>query len=151
MPLSDHPDAAAPRLQWDETNINSHERGTRMKITEPKTPFPPQYDPAADGLSDSDIPDFQLGEPANNSSSSHSASVVDWDEVFNQNQPRVTSRRSSVSASVGSSSAKHVSVNPGDEPEAHDAESLAGSARHEEFEEKRRKHYEMHNIRDLLA
>lgn len=107
-----------------------------MKITEPKTPFPPQYDPATDDLPN-DIPAFQLGEPS---------SMVDWNEVFDQ-KPRVTSRRSS----IGSSSGKHVAVNPADASPSHDAESLAGSPGHEEFEERRRKHYEMHDIKSLLA
>eukprot|EP00937_MAST-01D_sp_MAST-1D-sp2_P004778 g4778.t1 len=58
-------DGARPRLTWDEETIAEHDkdRGTRMKIDEPDTPYEPPYDfhseqedgslgDAADGVAD---------------------------------------------------------------------------------------------------
>src|SRR5690606_37852411 len=39
-----------PRLKWDEANLylTEQQKSSTMKITEPKTPFAKQYDPAED-------------------------------------------------------------------------------------------------------
>ena len=72
----------SPRLKWDEANLylTEQEKSSTMKITEPKTPFAPKYDPREDVdeeedgderqgpnrsstmLSD-DIPSLDIGEP----------------------------------------------------------------------------------------
>lgn len=50
---------AAARLKWDEANLylTEQERSATMKITEPKTPYAPRYDPAEDA-SDLDAADL---------------------------------------------------------------------------------------------
>lgn len=62
------------RLKWDEANLylTEQEKDSKMKITEPKTPYAPHYDPAEDaeeGTSNGgtmsrtmDIPGLDIGE-----------------------------------------------------------------------------------------
>ena len=142
-----------------------------MKIDEPKTPYAPHYDPAEDdeemrleeaqdslidvrdvvvdeldrpaktgshkkGVSEDDIPDLELGE-AEDSIRDPSDSTPD---------PRIYRERSMSTESHKSE--KHVQVGP-------EADGLItteeAKQKHREFEEHRKKHYEMKNIRDLLA
>ncbi|KAK8066720.1 hypothetical protein PG997_013467 [Apiospora hydei] len=72
----DATDENQQRLKWDEANLylTEQERTSTMKITEPKTPYAKQYDPAEDpddedmemgdgGGRGEDIPGLSLGEP----------------------------------------------------------------------------------------
>lgn len=151
---STHPDENSPRLKWDEANLylTEQERDSTMKITEPKTPYAKQYDPAededeiemlntaelkVDELDDmpkqrkpkiDDIPDFDLGEPELEGRSSHTPE-----------------------------SEKRVIVEPDaeSEPGQHGEEFLHMTPeereKHRKFEEMRKKHYEMKNVKDLLG
>ena len=46
----DSRNSPSTRLKWDEANLylTEQEKSSTMKITEPKTPYAPQYDPAED-------------------------------------------------------------------------------------------------------
>lgn len=149
-------DENSPRLKWDEANLylTEQQRDSTMKITEPKTPYAKQYNPAedeeeiemlnaeelkVDELDDKprtrrpkidDIPDFDLGEP----------------ELVSRNSQTPESE-------------KRVVV----EPDAEDTESGHNHGeellhmtpeereKHIKFEEMRKKHYEMKNVKDLLG
>lgn len=149
-------DENEPRLKWDEANLYSTEleRDSKMKIDEPKTPYVKQYDPAEDeeeitaldannivvdelekahgrkssgaGTSKDTIPDLSLGEPEesfeNDQSDGERRVIV---EPLNDN------------------------ANHGEEP----AESMSSEEqrKHREFEERRKRHYEMHNVKDMLG
>ncbi|KAF1997016.1 hypothetical protein P154DRAFT_525185 [Amniculicola lignicola CBS 123094] len=147
-------DENSPRLKWDEANLylTEQERDSTMKITEPKTPYARQYDPSedeqelemlnaeelkVDELDDKlktrkpridDIPDFDLGEPELVARGSHTPE-----------------------------SEKRVMVEPDADGEGiHDDESLAHLTpeereKHRKFEELRKKHYEMKNVKNLLG
>jgi protein phosphatase inhibitor 2 len=156
------------RLKWDEANLYlaEQESGGRMKITEPKTPY--QYgggmmddeeedDVAIDprfvnvdevemarskGLRkqrESDIPGLELGEPEE-----------DIGSVGVEND-RIT-RGGSLSRE--SSKEKHVSVSSAS---GQGAEGLVGmptqeeQEKHKMFEERRKRHYEMKNMKGLLG
>lgn len=144
-----------------------------MKIDEPKTPYAPHYDPAEDeeeirledaqeslidaqdvvvdeldrttkgghhkkGVSEDDIPDLELGEPEK----LPSAADADAD-------PRVYRDRSmSTDSQKGE---KHVIVGAGVDGDDGMITSQEAEEKHRQFEEHRKKHYEMKNIKELLA
>ena len=161
-----------PRLKWDEANLylTEQEKSSTMKIDEPKTPYTRHYDPTEDedeihkldaqelmvdeldqerelarkqGKSskrtrESDIPGLDLGEP---------------EEPFLEDGGEQMSRSSS-----GRGREKSVVVTP--EPGAgvggHGEDELAGMGpeereKHRVFEEKRKLHYEMRDVKDLLG
>lgn len=166
---SAHDDENFPRLKWDEANLylTEQERTAKMKIDEPKTPYAPHYDPAADeeelrlaeaqeasinaqgvivdeldrsakhkkGVSEADIPDLELGEPEENSLGNDSS------------DPRIFRERSMSNDSHKSE--KHVQV--GEENGDGLVTTQESEEKHRQFEEHRKKHYEMRNIKDLLA
>lgn len=160
--------------------LTEQERTAKMKIDEPKTPYAPHYDPAEDdeeirreeaqeslidaqdvvvdeldrttkgghhkkGVSEDDIPDLELGEPEENLPSAADAGA----------DPRVyRDRRMSSESQKGE---KHVVVGAGvdDDVPAGDDDGMITSQeakeKHRRFEEHRKKHYEMKNIKELLA
>lgn len=126
-----------------------------MKINEPKTPWVPAYDPDKDvdddvdaagtaldarGLvvdeldkvdkpkvpRDSDIPHLELGDPEED-----------------EDEDGASASRATRKGSVGD---RHVVVE-----NCPQAEGERSPDKHREFEERRRKHYEMKNIKNLLA
>ncbi|KAJ4293377.1 hypothetical protein N0V90_008660 [Kalmusia sp. IMI 367209] len=148
-------DENSPRLKWDEANLylTEQERDSTMKITEPKTPYAKQYDPAedeeevemlnaeelkVDELDDKpkkhkpridDIPEFDLGEPELEANSSRTPE-----------------------------SERRVVVDPDAEGDVghHHGEEFAHMTaeereKHEKFEQLRKKHYEMKNVKNLLG
>jgi protein phosphatase inhibitor 2 len=149
-------DDSSPRLKWDEANLylTEQQRDSHMKITEPKTPFARQYDPTEDAeemarldaeglIVDEvdakllrqnrleDIPGLDLGEP----------------EMDTQNLNHDTP-----------DSEKRVIVDNDktDEDLGHHGEDLGSLSeeerdKHRKFEEMRRKHYEMKNVKNLLG
>jgi protein phosphatase inhibitor 2 len=170
---SNQQDDNSPRLKWDEANLylTEQERTAKMKIDEPKTPYAPHYDPTEDdeeirleeaqdslidaqdvvvdeldrstkggnhkkGVPEDDIPDLELGEPEEHSLAAPTGS-----------DPRVYRDRSmSTDSHKGE---KHVVMG------AENGDGLVtteeAKEKHRQFEEHRKKHYEMKNIKDLLA
>jgi protein phosphatase inhibitor 2 len=155
---ADHADENSPRLKWDEANLylTEQERDSTMKITEPKTPYAKQYDPAEDNdelaalnaedlivdevdmkhmreakghAYEQEIPGLDIGEP-------------EVDTVMDAPTPE---------------SEKRVIVDADMEDDmGHHGEEFAGMTeeekeKHRQFEKLRKKHYEMKNIKNLLG
>ena len=144
-----------PRLKWDEANLylTEQEKSSTMKITEPKTPYAKRYEPEQDdeemptldagelvvdeldriegGRSrtrDNEIPGLTLGEP----------------EIPSDDVPDESNRIQRSSSVKGE---KQVVVDPSAEDDGdHD-----GIVRHKEFEEMRKRHYEMKDVKGLLG
>ncbi|KAF7115165.1 hypothetical protein CNMCM5793_001399 [Aspergillus hiratsukae] len=173
-----HDDEMSPRLKWDEANLylTEQEKTAKMKIDEPKTPFAPHYDPAEDeeelrlaeaeeslidaqdvvvdeldrtskgprkGMSVDDIPDLELGEPEE---SSYTVGSGHGDRIVRERSLSNDSRRSD----------KHVVVGTGEENGAgadgdHLMTTEEAIQKHRQFEQMRKRHYEMRNIKELLA
>jgi protein phosphatase inhibitor 2 len=143
-----------PQLKWDEANLylNEQNRDSTMKIDEPKTPYAKQYDPAEDEaeveMLDAeqlnvdeldhkpkrkpkidDIPEFDLGEPELR------ARV--------ESQTPESEKRVMVEDDVGADDGYHGELPPNATEDERE--------KHRKFEELRKKHYEMRNVKDLLA
>lgn len=173
-------DENEPRLKWDEANLYlaEQEKTAKMKIDEPKTPYAPHYDPSEDdehmrleeaqqslldaqgivvdeldkptkpaqhrkGVSEDEIPDLELGEPEE-----HMQDVA-------MDDPRVFRDRSMSMDSHKSEKHVHVGVEEANGADAPDHDPLLTTeearAKHAHFEQQRKKHYEMRNIKELLA
>ena len=158
------------RLQWDEANLYlaEQEKGGRMKITEPKTPY--QYgegamdedeeeDVAIDPrfvnvdevdlaknkslkkARESEIPGLDIGDPED-----------EFAQEAGQEDRRILPSGSGNLSREGSKE-KHVSV---DDEDAGFQEQVGMPTReeqekHQQFEEQRRKHYEMRDVKGLLG
>ncbi|KAF2462733.1 uncharacterized protein BDR25DRAFT_122589 [Lindgomyces ingoldianus] len=151
---SAHADENSPRLKWDEANLylTEQQRDSTMKITEPKTPYAKQYDPVededeiemlnaeelnVDELDDKpksrkprvdDIPDFDLGEPELEAEHAHTPD---------------SEKRVVVEPDAEGEEGRHGEEFPHMTPEERE--------KHRKFEEMRKRHYEMKNVKNLLG
>ncbi|KIW13522.1 hypothetical protein PV08_08710 [Exophiala spinifera] len=158
------------RLKWDEANLYlaEQESGGRMKITEPKTPY--QYGDAMEEDEEEDvaidprfvnvdevemaknkpekkhhreseIPGLELGEPEDDFAA---APGTEDDRII---------RASSLSRE--NSKEKHVSVSEGGENNGFTEQvgmpTREEAEKHRQFEQRRKKHYEMKDIKGLLG
>ncbi|OJD22589.1 hypothetical protein ACJ73_06065 [Blastomyces percursus] len=164
----------SPRLKWDEVNLylTEQERTSTMKIDEPKTPYAPRYIPDEDeddsdvemgidagdlavdeldmckgrkhgGVRDDDIPGLELGEPEE----------AGWEEGESSGPGRITRGDRRMSDGSPGRSGKHVVVGEDGSADdrAADDHSSEASRKHHEFEEKRKRHYEMRMVKGLLG
>ena len=146
-------DENSPRLKWDEANLylTEQQRGSTMKITEPKTPYARNYDPTEDEEEiralnaeelvvdeldmakgkrppkDEDIPDIDIGEP----------------EAPLQHLQTPESEKRVIVDTDMTDEGRHGEEGPNMSEDERE--------KHRVFEEMRRKHYEMKNIRNLLG
>lgn len=141
-----------------------------MKITEPKTPYAQKYDPdedpdeeeditidptdlAVDELDkasvgktkkkkprESDIPGLELGDPED---AVDSKAGLEDERILREGS---LSREGSVS-----SREKHVSVGEADQEEQVGMPTREEVEKHRQFEERRKKHYEMKDVKNLLG
>ena len=155
------------RLKWDEANLylTEQEKSSTMKIDEPKTPYAMRYDPEEDdeemrtldvqelqvdeldklreGRSarrtrEAEIPGLDIGEPEED------VSYVGRDEA-----DRI--QRSDSGSGLGRSGSVKGEKTVVVDPEAPDGKGHDGTVRHRDFEEMRKKHYEMKDVKGLLG
>ena len=155
------------KLQWDEANLflQEQEKGGRMKITEPKTPYqygtgPMDEDEEEDVAIDpryvnvdevdmakskqqkksrgSDIPGLDIGAPED-----------EMDQAGGLENDRIV-RSGSGSLSREASKEKHASVS-GDFSEQVGLPTREEQEKHRHFEEQRKKHYEMRDVKGMLG
>ncbi|KAK5747087.1 hypothetical protein LTR17_000219 [Elasticomyces elasticus] len=158
------------RLKWDEANLylNEGQMGGKMKIDEPKTPFVHSQDlpdreeeeetsalnpqdlnvdelemdrskSKGSGAKQEDIPDIDLGQPEMEMQSEPVPSTV---------IPRRESDGLDRKVSLGGDPMDVDGMHHGEGEEGMSGEELA---KHRKFEEMRKKHYEMKNIKNLLG
>jgi protein phosphatase inhibitor 2 len=164
-------DDSKMRLKWDEANLylTEQEKSSTMKINEPKTPYARRYDPTEDdaemhqidaselmvdeldkvtglhGAREEDIPGLELGEPE--------------EAIPDPGASIIASGRLTRTGSVKSE--KQVVLDPdasdgeGGRVSPHRSEggfeSEEEEEKHRKFQEMRRRHYEMKDVKELLG
>ncbi|KAL8639496.1 MAG: hypothetical protein Q9228_003470, partial [Teloschistes exilis] len=161
-----HPEG---RLKWDEANLYlaEQEKSATMKIDEPKTPYAKRYEPTEEeeaemrmldaedlkvdeldkikaarsgGMRERDIPGLELGEP---------------EEPFTLDGDSSGMSGGNLSRSGSVKGEKQVVVDPVRDGGHHGEENVGLSAeereKHRKFEERRKQHYEMKDVKDLLG
>ena len=155
--ISQTADENSPRLKWDEANLylTEQQRDSTMKITEPKTPYAKQYDPAED---EAEVEALNAEEL-----------VVDELDAAEHKQKKLFMKEDEIPGlDIGEpeldahphahtpDGEKKVMVDRDQQDEGHhgeDTEDMTAEERekHRKFEAARRKHYEMKNVKDLLG
>ena len=148
----DHMDENSPQLKWDEANLylNEQNRDSTMKIDEPKTPYAKQYDPAEDEEEVEMLNAEELNVDELDSKPRRKPRIDDIPE-FDLGQPELQARQAHTPESE-----KRVMVDPDEADAGYHGELLPNASeeereKHRKFEELRKKHYEMRNVKDLLG
>jgi protein phosphatase inhibitor 2 len=143
----------SPRLKWDEANLylTEQQRDSTMKITEPKTPYAKQYDPAtdADEMVTLDAEGLIVDEV---DAKRQGSQRLDEIPGLDLGEPEMDTQQVATPESE-----KRVMVDPDstEDDEGHHGEDLGNlseeeRAKHRRFEEMRRRHYEMKDVKNLL-
>ncbi|KAK4544257.1 hypothetical protein LTR36_004467 [Oleoguttula mirabilis] len=156
------PEEHGMRLKWDEANLylNEGQMGGKMKIDEPKTPYARQYDPIEDeeeisniNAQDIAVDELEMDKPRSGSGSGRKSREADIPGL-DLGEPELEplgrresdgERRVMVDDSMDLDDHGH----HGEEGDAN--MSVEDKAKHRKFEEMRKKHYEMKNIKGLLG
>ena len=156
-----------PRLKWDEANLylTEQEKSSTMKINEPKTPYAKHYDPSedSDDVRPLDADDLMVDELDKVKSTSRTRTREDEIPGLELGEPEEAVPKSGVpdarsdgnSRSSSVKGEKQVVVDPSADAEGGHGE-MAGWSReeiekHRKFEEMRKKHYEMKEVKGLLG
>ncbi|KAL6722274.1 hypothetical protein ACLMJK_001381 [Lecanora helva] len=155
------------RLKWDEANLylTEQEKSSTMKIDEPKTPYAKRYDPGEDeeeirtldaqelmvdeldkaknsrATREAEIPGLDIGEPEED------VSVLGGRDDRGRIERSDSGGQGGLSRSGSVKGEKQVVV----DAEAPDGKKHDGTVRHRDFEEMRKKHYEMKDVKGLLG
>jgi len=151
------PDEQNQRLKWDEANLylNEGQMGGKMKIDEPKTPYAKHYDPMEDEEEVSSINANELAVDELDMEKSRTKKSKE-DEIpgLELGEPELEpiARRESDGERKVMVDQDSMDVDGRHHGEDEDA-NMTGEERekHKKFEEMRKKHYEMKNIKNLLG
>ncbi|KJX97592.1 glc8 protein [Zymoseptoria brevis] len=149
------------RLKWDEANLylNEGQMGGKMKIDEPKTPFAKNYDPAEDeeeistiNAQELAVDELEMNKPQRKGSGSRAReSEIPGLDLGEPEMEALTQEESDGERRVHVNS-DFANENGGRHGEENTAElSHEEQEKHKKFEEMRKKHYEMKNIKSLLG
>ena len=152
-----------PRLKWDEVNLylTEQEKSSTMKIDEPKTPYAKRYEPDEDEdemrtLDAADLKVDELDQVGSGRSRMREAEIPGLELGDAEEYPEMHDDRDRISRSSSASGKgdKQVVVEPTDDEAAHGENvglSAEERAKHKKFEEMRKKHYEMKDVKGLLG
>lgn len=147
------------RLKWDEANLylNENERTATMKIDEPKTPFV-HADPSMDvdeeeesdvAIDPSNLKVDELDSGSMKPTKTRESDIPGLD--IGQPEEEVPQNASSEMQRTNSGREKSVSLTdptPTDDDGPHTKEEIQ---KHKKFEEARKRHYEMRDVKGLLG
>ncbi|KAL9137587.1 MAG: hypothetical protein Q9175_001212 [Cornicularia normoerica] len=164
------------RLRWDEANLylTEQEKSSTMKIDEPKTPYAKRYEPDEDEdemrmldaqelqvdeldkvregrraqrTKEAEIPGLDIGEPEEDVSLTGGEEDGRIERIRSASGSAERSGSGSLGRSGSLKGEKSVVV----DDEAPDGKGHDGVVRHKHFEEMRKKHYEMKDVKGLLG
>ncbi|KAI9828359.1 MAG: hypothetical protein M1832_002787 [Thelocarpon impressellum] len=153
----------SPRLKWDEANLylTEQEKSSTMKIDEPKTPYARKYDPAEDEgeLRTLDMDDIVVDEldRVSGSTSRTREDEIPGLELGEPEEaiPEQVGESGRLMRSTSLRGEKQVVVDPvvDDGLGGHGEGSFSQeeSEKHRRFEEMRKRHYEMRDVKPLLG
>lgn len=151
-------DETNPRLKWDEANlyVNESQMGGRMKIDEPKTPYAKHYDPAEDdaeisaiNAQDLNVDELDMKPKPSNSKNKRESDIPGLD--LGEPEMKPAERRDSDADRKVELDQDSMDIDGGHHGEGEGDMSTEELEKHKHFEEMRKKHYEMKNIKDLLG
>jgi protein phosphatase inhibitor 2 len=134
--------------------LTEQERSSTMKITEPKTPYAKQYDPSEDAeeMTKLDAENLQVDELDAKMASRRKVDEIPGLDI---GEPEV---ETTLYADETVDGEKRVVVDRdrSEEDVGHHGEDIANmseeeQAKHKKFEELRKRHYEMGNVKDMLG
>ncbi|KAI9722917.1 MAG: hypothetical protein M1812_001365 [Candelaria pacifica] len=154
-----------PRLKWDEANLylTEQEKSSTMKIDEPKTPYAQRYDPDEDEaeMRTLDADDLMVDEldKAEGRTGRTKEDLIPGLDIGEPEEavPDQGVESSRMTRSGSLKGEKQVVVDPevedglGGHGEPTFGESLEEREKHRKFEEMRKKHYEMKDVKGLLG
>ena len=148
-----------PRLKWDEVNLylTEQEKSSTMKIDEPKTPYAKRYDPAEDAeeMRTIDADDIMVDELDQVRSAGRARTREDEIPGLELGEPEEAVPDSGLHRSGSVKGEKQVIVDPSVNAEGGHGEfegwSREEMEKHKKFEEMRKKHYEMKEVKGLLG
>lgn len=147
---------ANPRLKWDEANLylNEGQMGGKMKIDEPKTPFVKNYDPAEDEAEISALNAEQLNVDELDMSKQRASSGKRESDIpgLDLGEPEMERKQSNGGEEKQVLVEKN-GVDPAGRKHDGDEAGMTGEEleKHRKFEEMRKKHYEMKDVKSLLG
>jgi len=151
-------DETNPRLKWDEANlyVNESQMGGRMKIDEPKTPYAKHYDPAEDdaeisaiNAQDLNVDELDMKPKPPSSKDKRESDIPGLD--IGEPELKPAERRDSDADRKVELNQDSMDIDGGHHGEGEGDMSTEELEKHKHFEEMRKKHYEMKNIKDLLG
>jgi len=151
-------DETNPRLKWDEANlyVNESQMGGRMKIDEPKTPYAKHYDPAEDdaeisaiNAQDLNVDELDMKPKPSSSKNKRESDIPGLD--IGEPELKPAERRDSDADRKVELNQDSMDIDGGHHGEGEGDMSTEELEKHKHFEEMRKKHYEMKNIKDLLG
>ncbi|MCJ1352442.1 MAG: hypothetical protein MMC33_002426 [Icmadophila ericetorum] len=148
-----------PRLKWDEVNLylTEQEKSSTMKIDEPKTPYAKRYDPEEDSeeMRTLDTDDIMVDELDKARSSGRTRTREDQIPGLELGEPEEPVPDTGLDRSGSVKGEKQVVVDPSVDAEGGHGEfegwSREEMEKHKKFEEMRKKHYEMKEVKGLLG
>ncbi|KAH8732066.1 hypothetical protein GQ44DRAFT_801000 [Phaeosphaeriaceae sp. PMI808] len=160
-PISRRQSAASPhldennaQLKWDEANLylNEQNRDSTMKIDEPKTPYAKQYDPAEDEEEVEMLDAENLNVDELDNKPRQKPRIGDIPE-FDLGEPELRAR---TDAHTPDSEKRVIVEEDAEGEDGYHGELLPNATqeereKHRKFEQLRKKHYEMGNVKDLLG
>lgn len=149
-------ESGSPRLKWDEANLylTEQQRDSTMKITEPKTPYAKQYDPAEDEEEIEAINANELVVDELDQAKGKKAAKEDEIPSLDLGEPENEPLRHTLTPDGEKRVIVDTDMSEGDigrHGEETDDMTQEERVKHQQFEAARRKHYEMRNVKDLLG
>ena len=168
------------RLRWDEANLylTEQEKSSTMKIDEPKTPYAKRYEPDEDEeemrtldaqdlqvdeldkvregrksqrTREAEIPGLDIGEPEEDVAFTGGVEDDRIERIRSASGSAERSGSGNGSGSLGRSGSLKGEKSVVVDDDAPDGKRHDGNVRHKDFEEMRKKHYEMKEVKGLLG